>query len=290
MMTCQWSFSKRSFQKRSFLKWYSFLVGDGTPFNIVPLRAYDFVGEAGTAVRPFFKVLDRYGVPVRGVSVRWPLDRIRGGGSIAAAFGDTDALGIHEARVILGPQVGDQEFVAEAGGFKVFFRGRAKLAPSIFADGVVNSASGQAGRGVAPGGYAAIYGRSLSEAFKVASTPYLPVSLAGASVSFDAPDGRSYPGRLHFVSEGQVNVQVPWELQGFNSAQMKVSIGDVSGALYTVAINDYSPALFEMPDPAGGVVAAALDEGFRLVNTANALQRFSAANIFQHLNLPCKPF
>lgn len=259
---------------------YSFLVGDNTPFNIVPLRGFDFNGEVSKAVSPFFKVLDRYGVPVSNVSVVWPANQIRGGGRIDAAFGDTDALGIHEARVILGPQVGEQEFVANAGGLTVRFSGRAKLAPVILTDGVVNAASNQVGRGVAPGSYVAIYGRALSEAFKIASTPYLPLSLSNVSVSFDAPNGVSYPGRLHFVSETQVNVQVPWELQGQNTAQMKVSIGDVSGALYTVPLNDYSPAVFEIPDPSGTIVAAALDENFGLVTSANPLQRGRAGQIY----------
>ena len=259
---------------------YSFLVGDGTPFNIVPLRGFDFNGEAGKAVSAFFKVLDRFGVPVKGTAVRWPTDKIRGGGRIDAAFGDTDELGIHEARVILGAQIGEQEFVAEAGGLTVRFAGRAKLAPTILTDGVVNAASNQVGRGVAPGSYIAIYGRALSEVFKIESTPYLPLSLANVSVSFDVAGGRSYAGRLHFVSDGQVNVQVPWELQGLNSAQMKVSIGDVSGALYTVPINDYSPAVFEIPDPSGSIVAAAQDGGARLITTANALQRGGPAVIY----------
>ncbi len=259
---------------------YSFLVGDGTPFNIVPLRAFSFNGEAGKAVRPFFKVLDKFGVPVNNVPVTWPASRIRGGGRIDAAFGNTDALGIHEARVILGPQVGDQEFVAEAGGLAVRFFGRAKLAPVIQTDGVVNAASNQLNRGVAPGSYIAIYGRGLSEAFRIATTASLPYSLAGVSVSFDTSNGRSYAGRLYFVSDGQVNVQVPWELQGLNTAQMKVSIGDVSGALYTVPLNDYSPAMFEIPDPSGSIVAAALDQQFRLVTTANPLQRGQPGQLY----------
>ncbi len=259
---------------------YSFLVGDGTPANIVPLRGYSFNGEAGKAVPIFFKVLDKYGVPVRGTAVTWPTGQIRGGGRIDAAFGNTDALGIHEARIILGPQVGDQEFVAEAGGLTVRFPGRAKLAPVISTDSVVNAASNQVGRGVAPGSYVTIYGRALSDAFKVASTPYLPLSLASVSVGFDAAVGRSYAGRLHFVSDGQINVQVPWELQGLTSAQMKVSIGDVSSALYTVPLNDVSPAAFEIPDPSGVIVAAALDERFGLVTTANALQRGRSGQIY----------
>ena len=73
---------------------------------------------------------------------------------------------------------------------------------------------------------------------------------------------------------------MPWELQGLNSAQMKVSIGEVSGALYTVPLNDSSPAVFEVPDPSGSIVAAALDENFRLVTTANALPRGRSGQIY----------
>jgi len=176
--------------------------------------------------------------------------------------------------------VGEQELVAGVGTSTMSFLGRSKLAPSILTDGVVNAASNQVGRGIAPGSYAAIYGSALSGAFKIASTPYLPLSLAGVSVSFDTANVQSYPGRLHFASDGQVNVQVPWELQGLNSVQMKVSIGDISGALYTVPLNDYSPGMFEIPDPAGSTVAAALDEQFRLVTTANALQRGRSGQIY----------
>ena len=39
-------------------------------------------------------------------------------------------------------------------------------------------------------------------------------------MSFDA-DG-SFPGRIHFVSPGQVNVFVPWEFAGQTSVKMKV--------------------------------------------------------------------
>src|SRR5207237_1009991 len=79
--------------------------------------------------------------------------------------------------------------------------------------GIVNAGSHVAGKGVAPGSYVEIYGSGLSEAARVASTPYLPVALAGVSVSFDAP-GISVPGHVYFVTPGQVDVQIPWELEG----------------------------------------------------------------------------
>jgi len=108
------------------------------------------------------------------------------------------------------------------------------------------------------------------------------LSLAGVSVSFDVPSkGLSLPGRLHFVSDGQVNVQVPWELQGLNAAQMKVSIGDSSSSLYTVPLADYSPAFFEYTEPSSGrLLVAALDENYALVGTGNALGRGRVAQLY----------
>jgi uncharacterized protein (TIGR03437 family) len=101
------------------------------------------------------------------------------------------------------------------------------------------------------------------------------------SVSFDVPDrGLSLPGRIHFVSDGQINVQVPWELQGLNSALMKVSIGDPSSDLFRVQLNDYSPAMFEIPDPSGRRIAAALDANSALVTTANAVPRGGSVQLF----------
>jgi uncharacterized protein (TIGR03437 family) len=116
----------------------------------------------------------------------------------------------------------------------------------------------------------------------VFSTPYLPLSLAGVSVSFDWPQkGISLPGRLHFVSDGQVNVQVPWELQGLNSVFIKVSIGDSSSSVYTLPLADQAPAFFEYAEPSSGrQLIAALDEGFQLVGTGNAARRGRVVQLY----------
>ena len=125
----------------------------------------------------------------------------------------------------------------------------------------MNLASGQIGQGIAPGSYVSIFGRALSEVTRVFNTPYLPLALSGVSVSFDVPSQNlSLPARIHFVSDGQINVQVPWELRGATSAVVKVSIGDTSSDLVTVPINDYAPAVFEYPEPSSGrTLAAVLD-------------------------------
>jgi uncharacterized protein (TIGR03437 family) len=150
--------------------------------------------------------------------------------------------------------------------------------------GVVNAASGQTGEGLAPGSYISIFGRNLSDATKVFSTPYLPLSLAGVSVSFDEPSrGISVPGRLTYVSEGQINVQLPWELAGLNAVAMKVSIGPLTeSALFTVPLKNHSPALFEIADPGGSgrQVVAALDETNQVLSSTNPARRGRVAQLY----------
>jgi uncharacterized protein (TIGR03437 family) len=120
----------------------------------------------------------------------------------------------------------------------------------------------------------------LSEAMRMASTPYLPVSLAGVSVSFDAP-GLSVPGHIHFVNANQVNVQIPWEFQGLSSALMKVSVGASQSAVYTVPLANVSPAAFEVPDSSGNqLVIAALDTNNKLISTANPARRGQIISLY----------
>jgi uncharacterized protein (TIGR03437 family) len=208
-------------------------------------------------------------VPVRNSPVRYR--STLGDGSIAVAFPRTDDLGISDATVVIGPRLGEQEYSAETANLTLYFLGRGRLQPSIRTDGVSNWASGLVGRGVAPGSLALIDGRNLSESARAASTPWLPPGLAGVSVSFDVPERRlSLAGRILRVEDERIVVQVPWELQGLNSATMKVSIGDTQSELYTVPLFDYAPSFFEVADPSGRLVASAVDADGRPVTTENA--------------------
>jgi len=126
--------------------------------------------------------------------------------------------------------------------------------PFIYTHGVVSAANGLENQGQAPGSYISIYGSGLSSASKAFGTSYVPLSLAGVSVSFDTLN-LSLPGRLHYVSPGQVNVQVPWELAGLNTVRTKVSIGDFSTAVYNLTLKDYAPVLFQNPIGSGQAVA-----------------------------------
>ncbi|MGH9719818.1 MAG: S8 family serine peptidase [Bryobacteraceae bacterium] len=262
---------------------YLYLAGDGVVQNLVPIFGDGFVGIVGEPKWLMgFKAVDRLGVPVRNAAVRFRVPF--GGGRIDLADPTTDVYGIAAADVTLGPRLGEQQFSAEAGGLTLDFFGRARVQPVIDASGVLNAASFQPVR-VAPGSYITIRGRGLSESTRVATTASLPLSLAAVSVSFDTANSSiSLPGRLHFVSENQINVQIPWEFRGLNTALMKVSVGpgfNDSSALFDVQLADQSPASFEYDDAASGRrLVAALDANFALLTAANAARRGQAIQIY----------
>jgi minor extracellular serine protease Vpr len=251
------------------------------------LLGQGMTGVAGTFL-PFedvigFKVVDRYGVPVENAPVNFR--PVVGGGRIERGDTQTDIYGIAAAIPVLGGQIGEQEFEGLVGGLSIPFFLTARQRPAIQTGGVVNAASFRApgaNQGLAPGSLITIFGQALSDAMQAAGVVPLPLSLSGVSISFDVPERNlSVPARVLFVSPGQVNVQVPWELHGLNSALMKVSIGDISTSLYTVPLAPHSPAFFEISDPASTRrIVAALDAGNALITEASAAQRGQIIQLF----------
>ncbi len=183
-------------------------------------------------------------------------------------------LGNAAVFVDLGPQQGDQIFIGTAGGYTQEFDGYARRLASIKSGGVVNAAPPfQAGNGLAPGSYISIFGSDLSDATLAETTTSLPVSLGQISVSFDG-GGKSLPGHLHFISPGQVNVQIPWEYQGQSSVAMKVTLyGYLWGSTYTVPLTTYSPGIFAITNAAGAPITSsnAAKRGDAIVLWANGL-------------------
>jgi minor extracellular serine protease Vpr len=251
---------------------YLYFVSDNVPDNLFPIYNSDFIGVVNLQI-PYdliaLRAVDRFGVPVVGAPVTWT--GTKGGTTIDTTFFDpkTALYGVAGAWVYLGPNPGDQEFTATVGTTQPLvlkFQGRARLQPTIDAGGVINAASQlapQTGQGLAPGSYISIWGQNLAESSQDFNStlpagldPYLPLSLASVRVSFDVPAQLvSVPGHLSWAGSRQLNVQIPWELQGHSPALMKVSIGDIDTALYTVPISDSAPALFENP-PGSGVAVA----------------------------------
>jgi uncharacterized protein (TIGR03437 family) len=90
------------------------------------------------------------------------------------------------------------------------------------------------------------------------------------NVSFDVPSaGISVPGHLTFVSPSQINVQVPWELAGQTTAQVKVTIDNTYGNVVKLALAAFAPGFYES---AAGV-ASALDPNYKLIGPSNPANR-----------------
>jgi len=268
---------------------YVYLLGDNVPYNIYPLAGNGFTGVPNQgfnneAAQPRFsvKVLDKSGVPVANQAVRWSV--VAGGGRIefVSTNSQTDSYGISEAFVSLGSSLGEQAFRVEVGSLSQVFEGRAIVQPAIRSDGIQDAASFRTGIALAPGSYMTIKGSGLSEVPRVFSTDYLPVALSGVSVSFDDPNRRlQAPGHLHFVSDGQVNVQIPWEFSNQTVARVKVWNGLIRSGLVDVPLTEFAPGIFEYDDPdSGRKLAAALDENFALVRGSNPVRRGRTLSLF----------
>jgi len=257
---------------------FLYVVGSGTPYNIIALAGDGDDGIAGQ--QPAFgyivvQLIDQYGVPVTNYPVYYSV--LQGGGKLLNALAATDNYGLSDAQSVLGPTPGPNVYTVTAGGLATTFTATGRLQPTILGNGVV-SAANYAATPPAPGSYVSIFGAALAEATQSYSTPYLPVSLHQVSVSFDTGT-LSVPGHIAFISPGQINVQIPWELQGQSSVRMKVSIADASGAVYTLPLATYAPALFQYVSGTD-TLAASLDENNQLVSPGNPVAQGHVVQLF----------
>lgn len=259
---------------------YLYMVPGSTTPNLIALTPSGFIGTVGLPVPGgvvAFKAVDEYGLPLRGWPVRWEPDT-------GARFADSDAVtdnyGVARARPVLGLTPGSYSFTATLGGTggpSVTFSSWALGVPTILPNGVVNAASFESRAPLAPGSYVAIFGTGLSYTENAAFDARLPLAIDYVRVSFDVPSaGISVPAPLTYVSPNQVNVQVPWELQGQTSAQMKVAIDYSYGNVVTVPLANYAPAFFEIST---GVVAA-LDAANQLISASHPAQRGTTIQLY----------
>ena len=300
---------------------YLFVVGDGVPYDVISLNQppgqgiNTFDGAAGAQI-PWYQtcdttnntcindygpiavqVVDQYGAPVAGVPVTW--DVTQGGGTVVQDQNYTDSFtnsnGIAGATVNLG-SAGPQEFTATAYGMTLPFDGYARIAPAINAGGVVDGASFTGGKAVAPGSWISVFGTNMTDATQgnngvndafpncsacspAAGQP-LPMGIDGASFSFDT-SSLSLPGRFSFVSPNQLNVLVPWGLQGQTSATVKVIVNYTYSGEYTLPLAEYSPGFFVI-DSANDVAALAINCTQCLVTPSNPVAHGDAVQLFMN--------
>ena len=105
--------------------------------------------------------------------------------------------------------------------------------------GVTNAASSITSPVVAPGELITITGQHLASANQsVASLPF-PTTLGGTTVLFDAA-----PAALQFVSDGQVNLQVPYGLPVNSAHQLVVQVGNTLSVPVQIAGAPAAPGIF----------------------------------------------
>jgi|SRR5579871_223883 len=134
--------------------------------------------------------------------------------------------------------------------------------PFIAPAGVQNAAGVTPSSKVAPGSIIAIYGESLAPSLEVGPVNPLQQSLNGVSVSVN-----DWILPLLFVSSGQINAQLPWELADGTYTMEIHSLGqpDVTGK-FTVARN--APGLFTQT-VAGKQYAIAFHEDGSLITPSS---------------------
>jgi uncharacterized protein (TIGR03437 family) len=126
------------------------------------------------------------------------------------------------------------------------------LNPSVANGGVVNAASYEPSVGVAPGSIVSVFGTQLAFVEESAALNPLPSVLGAGSVLIDD----DHYAALFFSSEGQYNVQVPWDLVGGGSHQLTVRVGAAVSDPQSFELVPYGPALFSADGTGAGQAAA----------------------------------
>lgn len=260
---------------------FLYVVPSGVAHDLIPLFGIFEEGTVNQSVPDqyaAFQVIDEFGIPVQNAQVSWSST---GGGSLSQQSTSTDNYGLAYAYVTLGSTPGTYNYSFKVSGLPTYaFQNYARAEPTINTGGVVNAASFTAGQGIAPGSIVSLFGTGLADDSGVAKIIPLPISINADSVSFDASDGTSVVGSLYYVSSTQVNVQVPWEITGKGSVQMKVNVDFSSGTLVTEPVVTYSPAVFSYVDSTDGQIAAALDQNNKLVGSGNPVVRGQVVQLF----------
>jgi len=137
--------------------------------------------------------------------------------------------------------------------------------PQISSGGVLDGAGFVVGQAVAPGSLVSIFGNGLATSLLQGDTIPLSTNIGGTRVTMN---GIAAP--LYFVSGGQVNAQVPWDVlpQGVASgtANVVVTLNGATSPTLSVNVGQFSPNVF-----AAGSFAIAITSDGTLAAPAGAI-------------------
>lgn len=252
-----------------------FFTATGQPIvatTIVISSGNGQTGVPGQTLQPFVvRVIGQDNIPVGGIPVTFNV--ASGGGVLSDTQLQTDASGLASTVLTMGPQQGVNAVTATSGSlinspltFNALATGSGR-APVIFTGGIVNGASfrpsGSANANVAPGTLVAIFGSELAQSEQSAQTTPLPTTLGDTTITFNG-----IPAPLFFVSPGQINAQVPWNLPtGDVAVRIRRSFLEVPSQ--TVPLTTYSPGIFTVNRNGSGVGAILHADTFLPVTDTN---------------------
>ena len=130
--------------------------------------------------------------------------------------------------------------------------------PTFSGNGVVKGA-GFGPNPLAPGSIASVFGTSLATGTQSATSVPLPNAISGTRAYFDLVSGP-----LYFVSSGQINFQVPFELN-VQQAHLTITLNGSASIPVILNISPYAPGIFTGGDGSpiivnyrtGGLISAA---------------------------------
>jgi uncharacterized protein (TIGR03437 family) len=141
------------------------------------------------------------------------------------------------------------------------------LMPSINEGGAVNAASFAGGAPVSPGSIVSVFGDDLAAGLLEADAVPLPTTLNGTTLRF----GDSLAAPQFFQSPMQVNIQVPWELEGQDETTLQADVAGVVSGDIAVALAAHSPGLFSMTQTGSGQGAILISGAGLLAAEENAV-------------------
>lgn len=162
-----------------------------------------------------------------------------GGPGTSAALNQVDGLAMNSAGVV---------FLVENSALRALTPGYVPPAPSINSNGVWNAATSVPGP-VAPGSIAAVSGAFGFGSPALPSGVPLPTALAGISIQVQSGSFINVP--LFYASDGQVNIQIPWELTGESSATIRPVLNSVAGPTQTLRLAAFAPGIFTITESSG---------------------------------------
>jgi uncharacterized protein (TIGR03437 family) len=134
--------------------------------------------------------------------------------------------------------------------------------PVVAAGGVLNAASNDKAGQVAPGSLISIFGTDLASTLEQSGSIPLSSALSGVSVKIN---GITAP--LLFVSSGQINEQLPWQVLpvlapgSSGAAQVVVTRNNVASAPVSLPVTAASPGIFTTQFGVGQAIAYGNSDG-----------------------------